>query len=476
MPAMLSPALLSLAALLPLGCALKVAPPPAAPTSAQAVTSRINWDQAGREAAEILSGYIRVPTTHPPGNETAGAQVLGALLEAEGIPYEILESAPGRGNLVARLDSPTDSAGPLCLLSHIDVVTAEPEKWSTDPLSGELRDGMVWGRGALDMKGMGVIELLTLVWLKRLEVPLRRDVVLIAVADEESGNEGAQFLVREHWDKLGCTHLINEGGIGLKDMLFDGQTVYPISVGEKGSLWLKMCARGEPGHGSTPVPNEAPAQLMDALNALEARTVKVTFDDSLYELFSAIGDDRGGLSGFILRRPFLVRTLLRPRLMKNPLTRAGLTNTVHLTGFSGIKEPNVVPAEVYAQLDCRTLPGTTPEAHLAYIQEIVGPDIGLEVISSMGGNVSTWTGDPLYEALVRQVEAAGHVAGPVISVGFTDSIYFRPRGVQAYGFVPFELTEAEMTTFHGNDERLSVDNLRRGLQMLLSAVLEVSAG
>ena len=161
--------------------------------------------------------------------------------------------------------------------------------------------------------------------------------------------------------------------------------------------------------------------------------------------------------------------------MANPLTRAGVIDTVHLTGLSGYNEPNVVPSEVFALLDCRTLPLTDPSDHLAFIQEIVGPDIELEVLSSMQGNVSPWQGDPLYEAIARQVRKQGHVPGPVISVGFTDSIHMRPLGVQAYGFMPFELTAEDMEGFHGNNERVSIVNLRRGLEMLMGAILEVSA-
>jgi len=455
-------------------CALKVPPVPEAPVSARPWLDQVDWDTAGREAAEVLSAYIQVDTTNPPGNETLGAEYLGALLEKEGIPYEIVEPVPGRGSLIARLDSASDQEAPLCLMSHIDVVTADAENWLTDPLSGEIRDGYIWGRGALDMKGMGVVELLSMVWLKRLDVTLRRDVILLAVADEEIDNAGALHVVKM-WNELGCSHLINEGGIGLEDMLFEGQTVFPISVGEKGALWIKMIARGEPGHGSTPQPDEAPGKLIAAARALEARKIDVHIHDSLYELLAAVGEDKGGAAGFVMQRPGLVKRLVKPTLMSNPLTRAGIIDTVHLTGLSGYNEPNVVPSEVFALLDCRTLPDTRPEDHLAYIQEIVGPDIELEVISSMQGNTSPWQGDPVYEAIARQVRGHGFVPGPVVSVGFTDSIYMRPLGVRAYGFMPWVMTAEDMEGFHGNNERISIVNMRRGLEMMLGTVLEVSA-
>jgi carboxypeptidase PM20D1 len=312
-------------------------------------------------------------------------------------------------------------------------------------------------------------------WIKRMNIPLQRDIVLLAVADEEVHNTGAIFLAEERWADIGCSHLINEGGIGLIDMLFEGQTVYPISVGEKGHLWLKMIARGEPGHGSTPRPGEAPRVLVEAINKLEDRKIDIQIHDSLMELLSSVGDDKGGLNGFIMKRPWLVKRLVKPKLMKSPLTRAGIIDTVHLTGLHGYNSPNVVPSEVFALLDCRTLPDTDPRDHLAYIKEIVGDGLELEIISSTQGNLSSWQGDPLYEAIARQVTRQGHVPGPVISVGFTDSIYMRPLGVQAFGFMPFELTGEDMVTFHGNDERISIVNLRRGLEMMMGAVLEVSA-
>ncbi|MEL6345736.1 MAG: M20/M25/M40 family metallo-hydrolase [Myxococcota bacterium] len=459
-------------------CALKIAPIPPAPIDAQPLIAPINWDDAGREVADVLSAYIQTPTVNPPGNELAGAEYLGSVLEAEGIPYEIVESAPGRGNLIARLDSDVDEVRPLCLMSHIDVVTYDVDSWTRPPLSGDIQDGYVWGRGALDMKSLGAIEMMTMVWLKRLNIPLKRDIILLAVADEEVDNSGAKYIADNKWGEIGCSQMINEGGIGLEDLLFDGQTVFPISVGEKGSLWARMVATGEPGHGSTPRPDsEAPAHLMAALERLNGRKIEVKVHDAFYELLSLAGQDKGGATGFILQRPFLVNTVVRPTLLKNPLTRAGMIDTVHLTGLgtTGENEPNVVASEVYAILDCRTMPDTTPAAHLAYIKTIAGPGVDFEVISSRQGNYSAWQGDPLYEAIARQVEARGAVPGPVISVGFTDSILFRPLGVTAYGFMPFIVTQKDMEGFHGDDERISIDNLRRGLQMMVNVVLEVSA-
>jgi acetylornithine deacetylase/succinyl-diaminopimelate desuccinylase-like protein len=459
-------------------CALKptVLPPP--PFDSEVYSSAVDWDATGSEAASILSGYIQVDTVNPPGNETRGAEFLGSLLAAEGIPYEIHESAPGRGNLVARLEGAGEEK-PLCLLSHIDVVTYEAEKWpeGRHPLSGYVdSDGVIWGRGALDMKGMGVMELMSMVLVKRMGIPLRRDLILIAVADEEIGGSGIQHMVDTYWPYLECGHLVNEGGLGLEGMLVPGQTVYPISVGEKGNVWIRMWAYGLSGHGSTPRPGEAPARLLEALEALEARKISAGIGPEMGQLLANVGHDAGGAAGFVLKRPWLASLFVQPKLMSNPLTRAALIDTVHVTGFGGAKEPNVVPSEVFALLDCRIQPGVDPEAFTGWLEEIVGDDIRLEVITARAGNLSPYD-DPLYHALARHAVAGepNSVAGPVISVGFTDSIFVRPMGTRAYGFVPVVLTEEEMSGFHGAGERLPQEQLQAGVRKLFSAIVEVSA-
>jgi acetylornithine deacetylase/succinyl-diaminopimelate desuccinylase-like protein len=438
----------------------------------------IDWNRAGDEAVRVLSDYIRVDTTNPPGNETAGAKFLADILKQEGIPSEIVEFAPGRGSVIARLRA-TDPDGeqPLCLLSHIDVVTAEAAKWPKDtpPLSGAIKDGMLWGRGTLDMKGLGALELMTMVWLKRLGVPLRRDLVFVAVADEEVNDSGMTFVTEHYWDKLNCGHLINEGGLAVKDALFQGQTLYTISVAEKGILWLRMIASGPSGHGSTPVPGRAPEHLINAINKLNNRRIETWIDPALLTLLREAGDGAGGLSSFVLARPSLINTLVLGRLMANPATRAVITNTCQVTGFAGGLEPNVIPSEVSATIDCRLLPGVKPDDLLAELKKVVADDhIRFEVILGSDSTASPWQ-DPVFETLARHAVAGRKdvVVGPMLSPGYTDSRYARPLGTRAYGFVPFEVTADEAATMHGEGERVSLQNIRRGLKILLGAVAEI---
>jgi len=468
----------SLLAFLLCGCASApvIAPSPA---SLSKRADSVDWNAAGDEAVVVLSDYLKVDTRNPPGNETRGARFFADLLAREGIESSIHEFAPNRGSLVARLKATgpvTDK--PLCLLSHLDVVTAEDAEWPADaqPLSGVVKDGFVWGRGALDMKGMGVIELLTLVQLKRLGVPLRRDVLLLAVADEEVDNQGMHLLVDTMWDQLDCGVVLNEGGIGLPGLLFEGQTVFPITVAEKGTLWLRLVAKGEAGHGSTPVPGRAPGKLLAAIEKLNAREPKASIHPALYELLARVGAQKGGLTGFILSHPALVDLFVTGKLMGTPPTRAALTNTCQVTGFDGKgSAPNVIPSEVAAIVDCRVRPDTKPETLLAELKTLLGDEVTIEVIQNEPASESSWD-DPLFEALVRHLTAGRPdvVAGPAISPGFTDSNLARPKGAKAYGLVPFEVDRELLGTMHGKHERVPVAQVKRGLEVLFRAVLDAA--
>jgi len=450
----------------------------ALPVERTAWHEAVDWDSAGPEATSVLAGYLQTDTRNPPGTETAGARYLAAVLEREGIPWEVVEHAPGRGSLIARL-SGSGAAEPLCLLSHIDVVPWEEASWpeGKGPLSGVVdEDGVLWGRGALDMKGMGTVELMTMVWLKRLGVPLKRDVILLAVSDEEVSNGGAEFLASTKWDEIGCTHMVNEGGMGVRDVFFEGQSVYAISAAEKGVLWLRMVATGNPGHGSTPRLEEAPARLRDALVKLDEEwNPEPMFHPMLDELFFRVGEHRSGLERAVLTHPASVRSILGPKLMKNPATAAMITNTVHLTGMEGANKPNVVPGEVAALLDCRVQPDIDPMTVLAELELMFAdePWIRFEVIQAFAGNGSPWD-DPWFATLARHMVAGDPnlAAGPIVSVGYTDSIEFRKLGVHAYGIEPFIVTSEELATMHGNGERIAVSEFTSGLRKLFSATVD----
>ncbi len=260
-------------------------------------------------------------------------------------------------------------------------------------------------------------------------------------------------------------------------MLYDGQTLFGVSVAEKGVLWLRMIAEGPPGHGSTPDPRDAPARLMRALERIGNRRPAVDLHAPMRELLARAGEAGGGMKGSILRSPVLQRALVVPKLLDNPLAAATIIDTVHVTGFGGAEEPNVVPSEVWAVLDCRLLPGHDPEALLAELRDLVDDDaIRFEILDTMDANQSP-SDDPLFDA-VHRVLMRHHrdvAVGPVVSVGSTDSQIFRPLGVHAYGIAPFRVTTAEAATMHGDDERIAVAQLRAGLRDLFGIVVEFAA-
>jgi acetylornithine deacetylase/succinyl-diaminopimelate desuccinylase-like protein len=471
-----------LASLLLLSCANTPRALHTAPAGVEKYAAAMDFSKAGDEAVEVLRGYLRVDTVNPPGNETLGAEYLKAELQKDGLEATIHEFAPGRGSLVARLKATKPSGEkPLCLLSHIDVVPAETELWpkETGPLSGALVDGMIWGRGALDMKGMGALELQVFRWLHRQQVPLHRDVILLAVADEEVAEGGMKLVTEKLWGELDCGHVINEGGIGLKNLMQEGQTSFAISVGEKGVLWVKLVAEGEAGHGSTPTDNRAPTRLMQALGKFATRQAKPRVQPAMYEFLRRMGEKNGGASGFVMQRPALVDTFAMKKLLAKPQTRASVTDTCQVTGYDGKgSAANVIPSQTSAIIDCRLLPGTTPKAMMEELQALIKDVEGvkLEQVQGFEAAVSEMD-DAFFDALARH--AVGNrtdaVAGPAISPGFTDSILARGKGARAYGFVPFEITSEELATMHGRDERVSVQNVHRGLEILFKAVVDVVA-
>jgi acetylornithine deacetylase/succinyl-diaminopimelate desuccinylase-like protein len=457
-----------------LSYAKPMAPAPL-PAHVAKARQQVNWEEAGAEAVETLQQYLAVDTVNPPGNEARGVEFIGQVLDQESIEWESVELSEGRSSLIARLQGSREEP-PLCLMHHIDVVDSEPERWENPPLSGALIDNEIWGRGALDMKGMGVLELMTFVWLKRLNLQLKRDVILLAVADEEVDNLGAkQLFSDEHWKTIGCSHLINEGGLGIKDAFFEGQTLQAISVAEKGVMWIRMYAEGGAGHGSVQQDDEAPGRLVEAMALIASKRAKPTIDPIVYSLLAEAGKHKGGVTGFIMGTKPLASLLVKPKLMDKAPTRALLTNTVHLTGTGGASAPNVVPSEVWAQYDCRLLPGVDPQEQLSKLQEWTADIEGIrfEILHENPASQSP-IDDLLYRSLARYAVQGRpeSVAVPALSVGFTDSLFARERGVHAYGYLPFTLTRDEAETMHGHNERVSVENVHQGLQILFSAVVD----
>jgi acetylornithine deacetylase/succinyl-diaminopimelate desuccinylase-like protein len=439
------------------------------------------WNAVGHEAAALLSQYIAINTTNPPGNEVKAAAWLQAVLAREGIESQVFEPKPGKANLYARLKG--DGAGrPLILLNHMDVVLASPEYWTVDPFGGVERDGYLWGRGALDMKGEAITQLMTVLTLKRARVPLKRDVIFLATSDEEiGGGVGAGWFVQNHPELVqDAEFLLNEGGTIRADA--NGQIeYYGVGTTEKSPFWLDVTARGTAGHGSRPTPDNPVHRLVRALNRIASYqtplVVTPAVDRYLRDL-STIEPDPA-------RRAWLadVRTALRDTAAVRALTgdltyNALLRNTISITGLQGSDKTNVIPPVARAALDVRLLPGQDPQAFLADLVRVVG-DSGV-AITPQGPNWPA-TESPSETELFRAITAAARERTPNAVVtttplaGFTDSHYFRRLGIVSYGVSPFPLNQAESRGVHGNDERVSLANLTFGVHFVYDVVARVVA-
>ncbi len=430
-----------------------------------------DWDALTEEATELLSAYIRVDTVNPPGNETRACDFYAAILDREGIPYRVLEpaDAPGRGTLVATLPGDGTGGKQLILLNHTDVVPFEREHWSVDPLGGEVSGGYIWGRGTLDMKGMGIMELSTFLLHHRHGLPLRRDLTFIAVADEEAGSVyGAEFLAREHPELIDCVCVLNEGGRGSTGMLGIDRPVMQIGVAEKIPFWVRLRTRGRPGHGSVPTPDNAADRLVRALHRILDWNRPPQIGPELRAYFEALR-----AAGAFEAEP--TTEAVEELAANQPRLRALMSNTISVTTLqSGVKH-NVIPAEASATLDCRLVPGSDPDEFLAELTDVIGDEqVEVEVVLRTYGPPSP-IGSEVYEALSRAVRSTVEdaVIVPWTSTGFTDSRVFRRLGYPAYGFTPAFVPPSDQGLGHGNDERISIENLRLGMQILHDAVREI---
>ena len=429
-----------------------------------------DWTAIGNEASDTLVELIRTNTTNPPGNETPAARVVAKRLEREGIRSEIIESAPGRGNIVARL--PGSGAGrPIVLLSHLDVVPADPKAWTHPPFDGVREAGVVWGRGALDCKGVTTIQLWTLIALKRSGAPLGRDVILVATADEETGGrEGAGWLTANRPDLVaGAEFLLNEGDDIRKED--SGRVVVQVATAEKAPCWIRLTATGQAGHGSAPAPQTAVTRLVRAVDRLQQHQYPVRVTPAVAAYFAAIAPTED--EPLRSRYAHLERAVGDPAFLaeftRNPRHNALIRNTLTPTVLSASTKVNVIPAEATAELDCRLLPGERPEPFLAEISRLIDDDaVRVEPTLSFPASSSDPT-SPLVAAIrtVAAEEFPGAPVVPSVTTGFTDSHWFRDLGIASYGFVPFVLTDDEAKTVHGADERVSVENLRGGVRRLV---------
>jgi acetylornithine deacetylase/succinyl-diaminopimelate desuccinylase-like protein len=424
------------------------------------------------DPVQLARELIRFDTTNPPGNEEACVAHIESLLRANGIECERYERTTGRPNLVAR--HPGANGGPpLVLYGHVDVVTTTGQRWTYPPFAGELVDGYIWGRGALDMKSG--VAMCVAAFVAAHEANSPTPLLLLVLSDEEDGGEeGAQFIATEHADKLGgARHALGEFG-GATQWL-GGRHFYPIQVAEKQICWLRAHVRGTGGHGALGVKGGAMRRLGDVLRTLDRKQPPVHIIPLVREWFEQMAA--------ALPRPqsVAVRRLLDPRTADlaaralgtrgRPLTRV-IRNTVSPTIVRGGEKVNVIPSEVELQLDGRLLPGFAPDQLVHELQGLVGKDIEFEVVRHDPGppdpDLSFY--EPLAQ-IIRELDPGG-VPVPILQAGVTDARFLSRAGVQTYGYLPLRLPEdfELFPLIHNADERVPAEALGFGVEAISRAI------
>jgi acetylornithine deacetylase/succinyl-diaminopimelate desuccinylase-like protein len=434
-------------------------------------------------AVTWMQEYLRVDTTNPPGNEMRAVVFLKTILDQEGIENQVFEYAPGRGDLWARL--PRSSGGedphprPIVLLNHMDVVTSDASHWRVPPFSGEMKDGYLWGRGAQDMKDEGLAQLVVMVMLKREKVALDRDVIFLAVSDEEADGTGTDWFINNQRELLeNAEFLINEGG---ENLLENGKVKYMgVDVGEKTTYWLHVVAHGRPGHGSRPNPDSAPNRLVRALDRILAyktplRVLPVV-EEFLQDMAPYEPADRAAYYRNVTKA--IEDKKFQDEVERDESLNFLLRDTISLTMMGGSEQTNVIPPEAWANLDVRILPGGDPQAVLAALQKVVNdPNVTLEPLNAEFKVANFSRTDNALFAAIRNVSGKyfpGTPVVPLITSGYTENQRYRPLGIVAYGFNPYTATDEEGNTEHGNDERIRVEEVRRGPKILFDVVAEVA--
>jgi len=451
------------------------------PLEARAQVRNIDWPALARETQQILADYVRVNTTNPPGNELAGARFLKAILDREGIEAQILDTVElgaGRANLYARLKG-NGSKKAIALVHHIDVVPAAASYWSVDPYAAVVKDGYLWGRGTLDMKGQGIAHLMAMLAIKRSGATLNRDIVYIANADEELGSTGGIVFVQRHADLLrDVEYLITEGGDNQVDSTGKVQ-YFGVGVAEKRTFWQRLTVKGIPSHGSRPTPHNPVPRLVAALHKIASYETPLRPTPGVDKFFRDIArlypePQRGWLSNISVA---LKEPRAREWILSDVYWNAILRNTISLTGLTGSDKTNVIPPEATGVVDIRLLPDQDPDEMLALLKRLVA-DTAVKFETLLAPK--TPLENPVDTDLFRAIEKAGVSAEPGAFVttrmltAATDRPTYRKLGIITYGLDPFRVPAAESQRgMHGNDERISLGNLDFGVRFLYAILRNV---
>jgi acetylornithine deacetylase/succinyl-diaminopimelate desuccinylase-like protein len=466
------------------------------------MVTALGWSQTAAEKHELASDgiaperlkqyadlavqwqreYLQIDTTNPPGNEARAADFFKKIFDQEQIENRVFNYAPGRADVWARIPHTTSSSQrPIVLLNHMDVVTSDASHWKAPPFSAEIMNGSIYGRGAQDMKNEGLAQFMVMVMLKREKAVLDRDVIFLGVSDEEVDGTGSDWFIEHQRDLLGnAEFLINEGGENLLED--NGHVKYVgVDVGEKAAFWLHLVAYGRAGHGSLPIADSAPNRLVQALNRIIAyRTplkVLPVVEEFLRDMAPYESPERA--EKFRNIRKALEDNNFQREVEQDESLNYLLRDTVALTMLGGSEQTNVIPPEAWANLDVRLLPGDDPKQFLETIRQVVNdPNVS---IAPLNADFRLANSSPTNTALfnaIQKVSAAyfpGTPMVPRLDSGYTENQRYRPLGINSYGFTPYTSTEDEGSTEHGNDERIRVEEVRRGFRVLYDVVMTVAS-
>lgn len=428
------------------------------------------------EALELLRAYLRIDTTNPPGHELRAARFLRSVLEREGIEARIFDMGHDRANLYAVLHG-DGSARPLVLLHHMDVVPAEREYWSVPPFAAVVKDGALYGRGAVDIKGKGIIDLMTLLLLKRRGRRLERDVILLGVADEEQGSRGTLWMVRHQRDLLRGAEILIDEGAGVRTDASGKVIGYWVSVAEKAPLWLTLRFSGPSGHGSRPLRQSAVNRAVRAAHRIidyeTPLVVSPAYRSGLLARVKRLSglDQLPGYAGD-LRSSLDDPSFLRAIAARDPEINAALRDTISITQLRGSDKINTIANEASLGLDCRLLPGSDKQTFIQRLRGVVG-DATMRVTVDEYVEPRASPADGPFVRALRRVAAKRNPGVPVVTdllLSSTDAVYYRALGIDAYGFEPYPLSDAEVALSHGNDERIRVAALDFGIETMVELV------
>jgi acetylornithine deacetylase/succinyl-diaminopimelate desuccinylase-like protein len=428
-------------------------------------------DPVDREAVDALLSYLRIDTSNPPGNETAGARYLQSLFQKNGLNATLIGADPKRQSLYLRMPSGSNEKA-LLLLHHIDVVPAGPD-WTKPPFAAAQSGGYIWGRGALDIKSLGVAEAFAMIDLKRRNVALNRDVIFLAVADEELGGlRGCKELVEKHPDLFrNVGYVLNEGGYN--ETVVDYVTFWGVEVQQKLPLWIELRAKGEGGHAASP-PDDggALAKLVRVLSAVQKIETPYRLTPQVQKFFHEAGRTRPDERGEVLRSIAAPLDVAKIERVLSPSYRALLRDTVAITRVSGGTSVNAIPSSAVADLDIRLLPDEPPDVMLAHVREAAGKNAEANVLLSTPPVPASSADTDLFRAMsaaMRKQESRSSV-GAIVGAGTTDSRYFRAQGIVAYGIAPFKVNFYDAGTVHGADERIREQFFTEGVRLMRSIV------